>query len=169
MAAGATYEPIATTTLGSNQTSITFSSISSAYTDLRLVIVPLATGAGDWNLLCRVNSDSGANYSATVLRGDGTSASSARYTGNNYIVAYHLVGFKSTPSFYVYDFFSYSGSTNKTILATGSNDYNGSGTTVRAVNLWRNTAAITSISFTTDATNNFATGTIATLYGILKA
>ena len=38
MAAGATYEPIATTTLTSAQTGITFTGISSAYTDLILVL-----------------------------------------------------------------------------------------------------------------------------------
>ena len=35
----ATYEPIATTTLGSAATNITFSSIPATYTDLRLVLV----------------------------------------------------------------------------------------------------------------------------------
>ena len=36
MAAGATYEPIATTTLGSAAADITFSSIASTWTDLRI-------------------------------------------------------------------------------------------------------------------------------------
>ena len=37
MAAGATYEPISTTTLGSNTNTVSFTSISSAYTDLIFV------------------------------------------------------------------------------------------------------------------------------------
>ena len=38
MAAGSTYTPIATTTLGSAQADVTFSSISGSYTDLVLII-----------------------------------------------------------------------------------------------------------------------------------
>ena len=37
MAAGATYEPIATNTLGSAAASVTFSGISGSYTDLILI------------------------------------------------------------------------------------------------------------------------------------
>jgi hypothetical protein len=41
----ATYEPIATTTLGGAAATITFSSISSAYTDLRIVLVGTTTAS----------------------------------------------------------------------------------------------------------------------------
>ena len=41
-----TYEPIATTTLSSAASSVTFSSISGSYTDLVLVITSLSCVAG---------------------------------------------------------------------------------------------------------------------------
>jgi hypothetical protein len=66
---------------------------------------------------------------------------------------------------YTIDLFSYSGSTNKALLSTYSEDANGSGASGCAVGLWRSTAAITSIKLFT-VSNNFATGTIATLWGI---
>ena len=45
MAAGATYEPIATQTLASAAASITFSSIAATYTDLRLVLTCTTKGS----------------------------------------------------------------------------------------------------------------------------
>ena len=51
-----TYEPIATTTLGSAAASVTFSSISGSYTDLVLIVVPKAT-TGDY-IRCRVGNGS---------------------------------------------------------------------------------------------------------------
>ena len=164
----ATYEPIATTTLGSAAASITFSSIPATYTDLRLVFVGTTTTGGSG--YCRFNSDSGSNYSATYLRGDGSTASSARSSN------YDRVPFgdgdygisTSVPELDTIDIFSYAGSTNKTCLVTISPDKNGSGTLGRTVSLWRNTAAITSITLTNGGTN-WATGTTATLYGIKNA
>ena len=70
-----TYEPIASTTLGSSAPSISFNSISTAYTDLRLIVSGLnATSAGGWRI--RVNGDSGSNYSYNGISGNGTTASS---------------------------------------------------------------------------------------------
>jgi hypothetical protein len=77
----ATYEPIATTTLGSAATTITLSSIPSTYTDLRLVTVLSNNGAGGDSLYITCNGDAlGATslYSETRLRGDGSTATSAR-------------------------------------------------------------------------------------------
>ena len=136
----ATYEPIATTTLASAQASITFSSVPSTYTDLRALIVGTGSAAISVNL--RFNNDTGSNYSLTWLVGSGSAASSNRATANTSI--YLNAGNWSTtiPSFETVDIFSYSGSTNKTVLVTDSNDLNGSGSVYRAVGLWRNTSAI---------------------------
>lgn len=161
----ATYEKIATTTLGSATATITFSSISSAYTDLRLVLV--GTGSTTLNVNVKYNNDSSALYSQTNLAGDGTTAESTRQTSQTFIrQMYNL--FNTTPSMLTYDVFSYAGSTFKTTLITNASDNNGSGRIVNTVALYQSTTAISRIDLTA-STGNFATGTTATLYGILKA
>ena len=161
-----TYEKIATTTLGSSAADITFSSISSAYTDLRLVIVGTAATGGS---VCyaQFNADTAANYSRTFIRGNGSTASSNRATGADvmYLTNYGLS--TTIPFMATLDVFSYAGSTFKTSLATGQEDFNGSGQVTYLVNLWRSTSAVTSIKLFNDY--NWNTGTTATLYGILKA
>ena len=161
-----TYEPIATTTLGSAASSITFSSIPATYTDLRLVFV--GTSAANVPGEMRFNGDTGSNYSRTYLSGNGTSASSSS-DSNQTNISMGASAITSTPLMNTVDIFSYAGSTFKTCLIASSDDRNGSGTVDRQVALWRSTSAITEIRLTVDLTANFTTGTTATLYGILKA
>lgn len=163
MPAGPTYEPIASTTLGANAGSIVFSAIAASWTDLRLVVSIVPNGAG--NIWLRYNSDNGANYSITSLRGNGSAAASSRGTFNTegYISA---LGFGSTqPSLITVDIMNYAGSRFKTFLAAQANDLNGSGQVERNVMLWRSTSAITSVTIG----GTFATNTTATLYGIKAA
>ena len=159
----ATYEPIATTTLGSAASSTTFSSIAATYTDLVLVIAPI--GSGDAQVNLRFNSDTASNYSYTILAGNGTSAISDRasttFIGTDYyfsvttaggVIQANIMNYSNTTTF-------------KTALMRAGNA--GKGTNAN-VGLWRNTAAINSITIT--ATNNtFATGSVFTLYGIKAA
>jgi hypothetical protein len=161
----ATYEPIATTTLGSAAASISFSSISSAYTDLRLVMTYTCSTSS--YAYVTINSDTGTNYSRTQLSGNGTAATSIRGTSIDRMFA-PVANTTTTPVNFTADFFSYAGSTNKTSLWTGSSDQNGSGNATRTVYLWRSTSAISSLQITSNA-GNFEVGTSATLYGILKA
>jgi hypothetical protein len=165
-----TYEKIATTTLGSTSATITFSSISSAYTDLRIVLSSTMSLAGRYNYMT-FNSDTGANYSHTYIMGQGTTASSS-YNNNDTRIPVddnQQNGSSTTiPTFSTIDVFSYAGSTNKTVLNTVQADQNGSGAVMYKVALWRSTAAINTITFTTSS-STFAAGTTATIYGILKA
>ena len=158
-----TYEKIATTTLGSAASAITFSSIAASWTDIRVVLT--CTGTTTIYPDATLNNDTSALYSWTLLMGDGSTASSTRGTGNN-SVSLTYNGISTTPALYTLDIFSYAGSTFKTILTTESADKNGSGDVLRSVNLYRSTSAITRIDL---RASNFATGTTATLYGILKA
>jgi hypothetical protein len=162
-----TYEPIATTTLGSAASTITFSSIPSTYTDLRLVVVCTAVSVNQDSII-RFNSDTGTNYSYTIITGNGSAVTNSR--GSNSDSIYFASGSVSItlPTFYGVDIFSYAGSTNKTILVSTSMDKNGSGEASRTVGLWRNTAAITRIDFIL-STANYAAGTTATLWGIKAA
>jgi len=163
----ATYEKIATTTLGSAASSITFSSISAAYTDLRVVFVCQGATAGVSAYL-EFNGISTTTYSETYLEGNGTTASSGRVTANTNIDLRQGTAFSNLqPAMVGIDIFSYAGSTFKTCLIQTSQDYNGSGATVSTVGLWRSTSAITQVKLS--GSGNFAIGTTATLYGILKA
>jgi hypothetical protein len=154
---------IATTTLSSAASTITFSSIPGTYTDLRLVLTGYTSPAAD--PVVRFNSDSGSNYSQTIIKGNGSTALSTRYTNRTGIeYSYSDVGPYTQPSLTLIDIFSYTGSTNKTALFDLSADANGSQGLTRTVGLWRNTSAITRIDI---VSATWVAGTTATLYGIL--
>lgn len=166
-----TYTPIATTTLSSAASSITFSSIPSTYTDLRLVVyVRQDNNAANDSLRFRFNSDTGTNYSRTNLTGDGTTAASTRQTNNDEIdtVAY-VPGTSAAAGLFAVsttDILNYSNTTTyKTCLIRTSNATAG---TAATVGLWRSTAAINTI-FMRVSGFNMTAGTIATLYGIKAA
>jgi hypothetical protein len=159
---------IATTTLGSAATTIEFASISSSYTDLRLVLTATVSSAGQ-AIRVRFNSDSSTgSYSHTYLVGDGGGAGSYLGTSLNQMNLDAATSGASTtiPTLYTLDIFSYAGSTYKTALLNNSGDRNGSGFVASQVNLWRNTAAIDNIKILVP-TGTLNTGTTATLYGIL--
>ena len=166
--ATATYDLIASQTLGSAAASITFSSIAASWTDLRVVLT--GTTASQSFPFLRFNADTANNYSGTYLDGNGSAASSLR---DSNISGIYIAGangdFVSTQvSTAQIDIFSYAGSTFKTALSAYSGDKNGSGYVVRTVGLWRSTAAITSVVLFDNGVN-WSIGTTATLYGIRAA
>lgn len=163
----ATYEKIATTTLGSAASSIDFNSIASSWTDLRIVLVAIdSAGAG---VQMTYNSDTSSLYSNTQLYGAFSNAYSGRSTGIAYCDL-SVLGLHTTPKLIEVDIFSYAGSTFKTNLVSFSGDTNGASTDgiAKVVNLYRSTSAITSIQLKLSS-GSFDAGTTATLYGILKA
>jgi hypothetical protein len=164
MAAGSTYTPLATNTLGSATSSVTFSSIPQGYTDLVLVDnVKSASGAGDSELDVRFIGDSGSNYSTTFLYGNGSSASSGRTSNQSYI---YISRTDETAGLGISHFQNYSNNTTyKTVLSRG----NSTAYVFAWVGLWRNTNAITSMTLTRNGGLNFATGSTFTLYGIAAA
>jgi hypothetical protein len=175
MPAGATYEPIATSTVtGSNAGNITFSSISSSYTDLVLVMALQSDRAsnGSSSVRLELNADTGTNYSSTYIYGNGTSAiSGAQSSVSPMPQIGEAPGGPSLTSVFGFikvSLFSYAGSTYKTILSEWAADRNGAGLTGRTVGLWRSTSAINSIKITISS-QNIVVGSTATLYGITKA
>lgn len=165
-----TYEPIQTTTLVSGQSSVTIGSggtIPSTYTDLVLVCSTQATSSGQGQSL-EFNGDTAANYSTTILRGNGTTAASARITNNN-VALLSNIAVPPTSGFgvYIVNIQNYSNATTfKTILCRSNN---ASEATEAIVNLWRKTPeAITSIKIAITG-GNFAAGSTFTLYGIKAA
>ncbi len=157
----ATYEKIATTTLGSAAASYTFSSISGAYTDLVLV-VNAGASSPSYDYAMRFNGDSGNNYSVTRLRGNGSTASSLRTTNNSFMNSTALPSDVSAN--FITSIQNYSNTTTyKTALIRANN---AAGATEAVVGLWRNTAAITSITISPEFLVNLLAGSTLTLYGI---
>jgi hypothetical protein len=168
-----TYTPLATTTVGSATSTVTFSGISGAYTDLVLVISGRSTVAGQSSdgLAVRVNSDTGTNYSVTAIRGNGSAAASSQNTNDTY---YRLASFAMTGataasgtfSATTIHFMNYANTTtNKTIIARQNVASDGVAATV---GLWRSTAAITSISCV-GYSGNIDAGSTFSLYGVASA
>ena len=157
----ATYEAIATTTLGSAQSEIEFGSISGTYTDLVLIYAHSQSGAGE-QIGLRFNSDTGTNYSATVVYGE-ASAGSARTSNLSYVRTGH--GAAATDFNMIVNIQNYSNSTtNKTVVARNNVPTSG---VYATAGLWRSTNAITNVKIVAvGGTNNIPSGARATLYGI---
>jgi hypothetical protein len=160
-----TYEPIATTTLGSAAATVTFSTISGAYTDL-VVVIDGTSASTFTQLQMRINGDSASNYSTTYLWGTGSAAASDR--DSNIATGAMNPGFLGTgQGNNIFHIQNYSNTTTyKTVLARSSVPGNPVATTV---SLWRSTAAITELRFNLISGENFASGSVFTLYGILAA
>ena len=165
MAAGKTYEPIATTTLTSNSTSVTLSNIPQTYTDLVIVINSYCVGATALDVSWRANSDSGNNYSGTRFMSDNVPYSD-RNSNNS---AGNAVGIFNDWSVTRGYFMNYSNTTTyKTALfrsdAKGYAVYAG-------VTMWRSTSAISSLTFIQPfgQSGQYASGSTFTLYGIAAA
>ena len=161
-----TYTPLATTTLGSNQASYTFSAISGSYTDLILVINGKHSANQNEDYGLRFNSDTGSNYSSTYLLGSGTAALSGRVSNLTKTISGWLNA--TDIGTYIDHIQNYSNTTTyKTVISRGAQT--DSDTYLSAnVSLWRNTAAITSITVV-PAAASLATGMTLTLYGIASA
>jgi hypothetical protein len=161
-----TYTELLKTTVGTATSSVTLNlSGISGYTDLRIVFnSKLATGPA--SIYMNYNSDTAGNYSITRIYGNGSSAVSDRIGTNLTGID---VQYASTGTFNLttIDIMNYA---NTNVFKTALNRWNTAGDTNfvgATVSLWRNTAAITSITFSSSA--NFVTGSTFSLYGISNA
>lgn len=159
-----TYDELRTTTVATATPSVTLDLTGiTGYTDL--VLVANAVGTADLNLLLRFNGSSSSEYSSTILSGNGTSPTSTRFSNQTFIrgnsagyvttsrgavATIHIMNYSSTATF-------------KSTIHRFSNATTGIDT---AVGLWRNTAAINSITILNDNSTTFAAGTTFSLYGI---
>ena len=164
MAAGNTYTPIATSTLGSAAASFTFSSISGSYTDLVIIFNGQFDGINR-QLSMQFNGDTGSNYTRTAIGGNGSVAESVRNANETQI----FVGYMPTANAQltsILQVMNYANTTTfKTVLAR-SNDT--AAYVSASVGMRRNTAAVTSITLIA-YNGNFNSGSTFSLYGILAA
>lgn len=161
-----TYEPIATTTLTASADDVTFTSISSAYTDL-IVVFTTKTTTNSRAVLIQVNGDTGTNYSITRLQGNGSTASSTRESTTDKWAMMDIAGSSDTNYWPVIGhFMNYS---NTTTYKTALFRVAGKGEVQANVGLWRSTSAITSIKLYMSGPQGWASGTTFTIYGIKAA
>jgi hypothetical protein len=158
------YESIATTTVGAGGTAtVTFSSIPSTYKHLQIRLNAINTTAfGD--IYMQFNSDTGSNYKAHYLYGNGASALAGVLTQTSVYAGFISTG--SNTGVGITDILDYTNTNKNTTSRTlmGA-DRNGSGDIALTSGLWLNTAAITSITLL-PGTNNFAQHSSFALYGI---
>jgi hypothetical protein len=162
------------TVSGTSTATITFSSIPSTYTDL-VIVGNLGSETTNAFPYLQFNGDTGSNYSYTELYGNGTNAYSVRVSNHTQLFNNDVsVKQGSVNSNVIYQIMNYSNTTTYKTSLTRQNtvdaaDYNGA---LAAVGLWRNTAAITSVSIklTRGGTGyNFSSGSTFSLYGIKAA
>lgn len=163
--ATATYTPIASQTLTSSASSVTFSSIPTdgTYRDLVLVIRASATtgGYGPW---FRFNS-AAANYNWVMMRGNGSTAvSSASASQSELYNDINNININTTDDhvtiLHVFDY----AQTNKHKSVLMRSNSAGLATLATA-GRWADTSAITSILVDLDSAN-YAAGSTFSLYGI---
>jgi hypothetical protein len=171
----ATYTLISSNVLSSSAASVTFSSIPATYTDL---VIRASVRGNDATrtfgaITIKFNADTTTNYSYLLLFGNGSSASADKGTSQTTTTAFYTNGDAATAnSFGNIEIYipSYTASQNKPLSSFGVSETNDA--TARmgvAAGLWRNTAAITTITLTDYLGTNFLTSSSFYLYGISNA
>jgi hypothetical protein len=159
------YIPLATVTLASNSTSVTFSSIPGIFKDVVLV--------GNWQNSStasagrlQVNGDTGSNYNGVWMTGTGSSAGSGSEASQT---SARIAGASVGPdnaytNVVTLTFLDYAATDkHKTILSrfdTANRE------TQATASRWASTSAITSIRFFDILGQTFQTGATFSLYGV---
>ena len=168
----ATYEPIASHSLGSAASTVTFSSLPSTFSDL-VFVYSVQNGTSDFRgFTAQFNSDSASNYSGTYLGANAAgSVGSGRLTSQSKIFVGRYLNINGRQIGRL-SLMSYANtSVFKTLLneAVNYEDTTADKGVWREVGLWRSTSAISSVVFTAGSPGSFGTGSMFALYGIKAA
>jgi len=172
------FESISTVTVGTATATVEFTSIPATFTHLQIrasyqtsrVTYPLD------KIFIRFNSDSGSNYSCHNVKGDGSSASAGAENSTQIVDADSSSTTAASGGLVfgplIMDILDYANTNKyKTIRMLKGFDTNGTVATYGGrVGLisgnWRNTNAITSVTFTVDNAANYSVNSIFALYGV---
>ena len=168
---------LATVSLTSSQSSIVFSGIPSGYTHLQVRGLFRSDKSADTNadMYLWLNGDlSSSNYTRKYLRGNGSAASSLGYATGNNPVAGEATGASSTTGMFgstIIDILDYANPNKNTVVRPfhGQEQNSSAGNIWLTSSVWLNTAAVTSLTFTLQASTNFVTYSSFALYGIKVA
>jgi hypothetical protein len=166
-----TYINIASNTLGTSATSVTFSSISSAYTDLLLKWSARTNDTTVQYFSVNINNNSDPICSLVTLEGVvGTGSFSNSQTLIDSINYAHITnGSQTASTFGIGEIYipGYRSSFNKTMSIRSTQENNAAEIHLTTVaGLHRNTAAITSLKLTPQGGASFVAGSSFYLYGI---
>jgi hypothetical protein len=170
-----TYVALDLKTVSSAVSSITFTDISSAYTDLVIVSSvnsDRSAGALD-SLAIRFNGDTTSNYSYTLIQANTSSGVTQGRSGSASNIFVGNIAAQSASNNFsanVFQVMNYSNaSTFKTVLARGGAIVSGNPDTEFVCGTWRKSPeAITSITVFSETGSNFNTGSTFALYGITR-
>jgi hypothetical protein len=159
----ATYTPLATVTLGTATSTVTFSSIPATYRDLVMVINGSVASATEFYY--RFNADTGSNYSVVTAQGFG-SPTSGSFTTTRLVpwAPNNLVA--NQPFVLTTSFMDYSATDkHKTSLHRIGGQAGGEPWVAMTAARWANTAAVNTILV--EAGANFNIGATFSLYGVI--
>jgi hypothetical protein len=167
------FQLISTQILGSDQTSITFSSIPGTFRHLQIRAVSRSTtGSSNTDFDLRLNGVTTSSYNPHELKAQNTTVSSAYYNSTTSAYLGYVPGTGETANFFgghIIDILDYSQTTkNKVIRSLSGNQ--ASNAIVRTVVLasanFNSTSAITSVTLASASFGNgFTTGSRFSLYG----
>lgn len=169
-----TYRALATVTLASPASTVTFSSIPTSYRDLVLVANARSTRANTADFLAlRVNGDSGTNYTFVLAAASSEGGTSSSFpAAANYMQGLDVHAANNTANVFThttFDFIDYSVTDKHKTALVKQNAVGVVGlVTTMFANRWASTAAINSISLSLPYTgpSSFTAGSTFDLYGI---
>jgi hypothetical protein len=161
------FDSIATQTLSSDTTTVTFNSIPSTYKDLHVRYVAKKIDSGITDINLTFNGDGGSNYSKSwIFTFDGAGPyESGNDTGLS--IGYAAGSDSGVFGAGMIDIPDYAATTkNKTCTYLTGNEKSSANTTTLVIGAgqWRSTAAISSLTLSCGAT--FSTGSTFEIYGI---
>ena len=168
------YDSIATVTVAAGNTPaiVNFNSIPSTYTHLQIrYIARTARANQEDNIQLKFNSDTGSNYAAHVLYGDGATAGSfsdgSSITFNTRSVVSAASATTGVFGAGVIDILDYTNTSKyTTVRSLNGYDNNGNGQVRLSSGLWMNTAAINSITIVSANNADLVQYSSFALYGI---
>jgi len=167
--------PLQVVTVGAaGASSVTFTNIPNTYAHLQIRYLGRSSqSATETGLNLRLNGDTGSNYAAHYIFGDGASASSGANTSQTSVNMLNISGASATANSFavgVIDVLDYASTNkNKTIRQLMGWDGNGSGRVALTSGLWFATpAAVTSVNLY-PSSGSFAQYSQFALYGVKSA
>lgn len=158
----AAMQKLATTTLASGSTTVTFSNIPSSYKDLRIVIT--ASADSYTNFWLTFNGDNGYNYNYRNVYTNGTTAALINTDNTSNPFLQEGGSFYTTKTTLNMDILDYAQTTkHKSYLSRYDN---ADSVTNMISGRWASTAAITTITFQVSSPRVFAATSTFSLYGI---